>query len=500
MTQRDEGGETERGHLASKMPASNYNSTLETVENPKLVEAQNEKSLIKATEPCSGEGVSENEGQTQGTAVGIDPKPKKTLAFHLSFVCLGLLVLLVSWDAVVLSVAIPVIAKELDATTLASFWASISFMLGVAVTQPIFACVSDVLGRKGPLYFSIFLFTIGCILFAVAKDMTTLIAGRVIQGLGGGGLDVLQEMIVVDMTTLKERPLYLGLMAIPIATGSILGPVIGALFCEYVSWRWIGWVNLPFLAVSSLLAFFFLHLRPIDTSFASRMRALDWFGMFLFSAATVSVSLPLSWAESLHPWASWRTILPLLLGVLIFVGFGWYERRPAQPMIPYRVVSNRTAAMALIAATLHGAILYAMLLYFPLFFQAVFLETPLKSAISILPACCLSVGLSIISPIAVEITRRYRAQLWIGWGLLTLFLGLWCIVDQKTPQSEYDAFLAFSGCGLGIVRAFPQLRSFLFRGPVFTKVSSSRSLPPFSSRYRPASSMLMMRAWLLDWP
>lgn len=430
-----------------------YHNNLGTVDEANQAEAQKEEGLIESTEPQSVEGVSENEGQTQRVAVDTDPKPKKTLAFHLSFVCLSLLVLIVSWDAIVLSVAIPIIAKQLDGTTLESFWASIAYMLGVAVTQPLFASVSDVLGRKGPLYFSIFLFAVGSILFAVAQDMTTVIAGRVIQGLGGGGLDVLQEIIVVDMTTLKERPLYLALMAIPTATGSILGPVIGALLSEYASWRWIGWINLPFLAMAFPLAFFFLHLRPIDSSFASKMRALDWVGMFLFSAATVSVSLPLSWADSLYPWASWRTIFPLILGVLIFGVFGWYERRPTQPMIPYRLVSNRTAAMSLIAATLHGAILYAILLYLPLFFQAVFLQTPLKSAISMLPACCLSVGLSIISPIAVEVTRRYRAQLWIGWVLMTLFLGLLCRVDQNTSQSEYDAFLALLGSGIGIVRS-----------------------------------------------
>lgn len=433
------------------MPEISGHTPLETPEDVKPTKAQNEKGVPGATGAELSGGVSETEEQVQRVAVDTKPKPKKPLAFHLSFVCLSLLVLIVSWDAIVLSVAIPIIAEQLHGTTLESFWASIAYMLGVAVTQPLFASVSDVLGRKGPLYFSIVLFGVGSIVFAVAKDMTTLIAGRAIQGLGGGGLDVLQEMIVVDMTTLKERPLYLALMAIPTATGSIVGPVVGALLSEYASWRWIGWINLPVLGVASVLAFMFLRLRPIGSSFASKMRALDWVGMFLFTAATVSVSLPLSWADSLYSWGSWRTIFPLILGVVIFVGFGWYEARPAQPMIPYRLVNNRTAAMALIAGTLHGAVLYAVLLYFPLFFQVVFLQTPLKSAISMLPACCLSVGLSIISPIAVEATRRYRLQLWIGWILLTLLLGLWCIVDQGTTQKEYDALLAFLGSGIGII-------------------------------------------------
>lgn len=260
------------------MPEVSDHIPLETVDD---VKAPNERGLLGSNGPASRGGGSETEEQVESVAVETKPKPKKTLAFHLSFVCLSLLVLIVSLDAIVLSVAIPVIAEQQHATTLQSFWASIAYLLGVAVTQPLFASVSDVIGRKGPLYFSIILFGVGSIVFAVAKDVTTLIAGRAIQGLGGGGLDVLQEMIVVDMTTLKERPLYLALMAIPTATGSIVGPVVGALLSEYVSWRWIGWINLPFLGVASVLAFIFLRLRPIDSDFASKMRSLDWLAMFL---------------------------------------------------------------------------------------------------------------------------------------------------------------------------------------------------------------------------
>ena len=108
-------------------------------------------------------------------------------------------------------------------------------MLGVAVTQPIYASASDIVGRKGPLYIAMFLFTVGCILFASAKNMPTVIGGRVLQGLGGGGLDVLESVILSDITSLRERGLYMGLMAIPIAVGTIMGPIIGSLFAEYVT-------------------------------------------------------------------------------------------------------------------------------------------------------------------------------------------------------------------------------------------------------------------------
>ena len=115
-----------------------------------------------------------------------------------------------------------------------------------------------------PFYVAYLLFFVGSVIFAVAKSMRVLVVGRLLQGLGGGGLDVLSEVILVDMTTLKERPLYLGLFALPMAGGGICGPIIGAAFSEFVHWRWIGWVNLPLVAVGVVLAFFFMHLRYVS--------------------------------------------------------------------------------------------------------------------------------------------------------------------------------------------------------------------------------------------
>lgn len=99
-----------------------------------------------------------------------------------------------------------------------------SFMLAVVVTQPLYTTMSDVLGRNVPLYASFVLFIVGSVIFALAQSMAVLILGRIFQGLGAGGLDVLGEMIVADTTSLQERPLYLGILALPMSAGSIAGP------------------------------------------------------------------------------------------------------------------------------------------------------------------------------------------------------------------------------------------------------------------------------------
>ncbi|KAL9121375.1 MAG: hypothetical protein Q9187_002069 [Circinaria calcarea] len=374
---------------------------------------------------------------------------KKSLSFWLSFAALNCTVFIVSLDSAALAIAVPRITQDLQGTTLEAFWANISFILAIVITQPIYSTISDVLGRKIPLYAAFLLFFIGSIVFGVAKSMPVLIVGRILQGLGGGGLDVLSEIILADITTLKERPLFLGLYALPMAGGGVCGPIIGAAFSEFVHWRWIGWINLPIIAVGVVLAFFFLHLRPIDSSLRSKLRRLDWIGMLLFTVGTTTFALPLSWAGALYPWSSWRTILPLIIGVVILVVFGVYESKPAEPIFPYRMFGNRTAVASLIGAAVHGAVLYCLVLYLPLFFQAVVLETPFRSAVSVLPASACIIGFSILGVIIVEIVRRYRWGVIAAALLMTLGVGLWSLWRTSSSRALLYGLQIIPSIGVG---------------------------------------------------
>jgi MFS family permease len=333
---------------------------------------------------------------------------------------------------------------------LESFWANISFILGVAITQPIYVSLSDVLGRKIPLYTSLVLFAIGVIVFSVARNMSTLIAGRLIQGMGGGGLYVLQDIILADITSLKERPKYLGLLAVTMALGTVLGPIVGALFADHVDWRWIGWINLPFVGIGFIILVFSLRLRSIPLSAMEKFRRVDLVGMSIFAAGATAMALPLSWAGALYPWASWRTITPLVIGFILLLVLGVYEKKvPAEPVLPFRVFNNITSIASLISGFMHGSIMYTVLLYIPLFFQAVFLQKPWEAAKSTLPLCIVTVAFSFIAPVTIEITRRYRLLLWLGWVVLVLSLGLWCMVDQKTSLAQAYVFQSLLGAGIG---------------------------------------------------
>lgn len=323
-------------------------------------------------------------------------------------------------------------------------------MLCVVITQPLYTTISDTFGRKPPLYFAFLLFAVGSLAFALAQDMTTIIVGRVLQGLGGGGLDLLGEIIVADITTLQERSLYLGLMALPIALGTIIGPTIGALLSSFVSWRWIGWINLPLLGVAFLLVLFFLRTRPIDTLFIASIKRLDWGGIFLSLAGITVFVVPLSWAGALYPWKSWQTIVPLVVGVALMVALGFYEARPKNPVIPHRLFYSHTAKSTLLGNFMHGAILFTVLQYLPLFYQAVELETVIGSAVTLLPTSVLCVIAAAGVVIIVGIVGKgYVWTIRIFWVELTLGTGLLALLGSDSSRSMLLGLPVIWSAGVG---------------------------------------------------
>ncbi|CVL05363.1 hypothetical protein FPRO06_13448 [Fusarium proliferatum] len=400
----------------------------------------------------------ENSSSKDAEALQVDerrqPKQKKSVAFRLAFIGLSATLFVFQVDATALGIALPTIANDLKGSSLESFWANLSYTLCGLVMQPVWASISDAFGRKPPLYVCIGLFFIGSITFAVAQNMKTIIVGRVLQGFGGGGIDVLIQVILADMTTLEERSKYLGLMGIPNAVGNILGPSVGALFSTYATWRWIGWINLPILGFGTPLVFFFLKLRPVtmDASLASNIERLDWIGMGLVVSGITIFVLPLSWAGSLFPWAAWETLIPMILGVLVLSAFIFYEAKPAAPIMPHRLFHSITANMTLLGGFIHGAILVSLLQYLPLIYQAVYLETPIKSAVFLLPTSIISVFIAVISMMMVPLFEGYTWLLRLSWALLALGTGILAILNLSSPSSMLYGIPVIWGTGVALLR------------------------------------------------
>ncbi|KAL8730120.1 MAG: hypothetical protein Q9181_004777 [Wetmoreana brouardii] len=149
---------------------------------------------------------------------------RKSIRFALAFTALSIVAFTSSLDATILAIALPVVAEDLNLTSLESFWAGISFLLSSVLFQPVHTAFSDIFGRKLVLYTCILFFVVGSAVVGSARGAVSLITGRTLQGIGGGGMEALCEIILTDITTLKERPLYIGLLGLFWAFGSISAP------------------------------------------------------------------------------------------------------------------------------------------------------------------------------------------------------------------------------------------------------------------------------------
>ena len=344
-----------------------------------------------------------------------------------------------------------VVAEDLKLTSLESFWAGIAFLLSAAIFQPVHTALSDIFGRKFALYECITFFVVGSAMMGWASSAAVIIAGRTIQGIGGGGMEALCEVVLTDITTLKERPLYIGLLGLMWAGGSVLSPPVGGLLSQYASWRWIAWINLPLMGISAVGIFAFLTLKADHSSCRSKARRVDWIGIALFSVGMTCFVLAIAWGGQLFPWSAWETFVPLLAGAIILAIFTYYERFPKEPTLSLRLFSNWTSSMAYFGSFIHGIILFALVYYINLYFQGAIQAAPFQTAIESFPLIFTATPMAIICAIAIEVLRRYMWAVWIGWLLITVGVATMALLDYDSSKALYSGLLVAPGLGVGIL-------------------------------------------------
>ncbi|KAJ5103588.1 Efflux pump [Penicillium argentinense] len=209
-----------------------------------------------------------------------------------------------------------IIPRQLGGTVIQAFWAGTSFLLTSTVFILTFGSLSDTFGRKYTILLALVLFTVGSIVAGAAHNLNIVLVGRSIQGAGGGGILILTEVVITDYVPLRQRGTYFGYASAVWALGSVTGPVIGGALAEAASWRWICWINIPICGVGFILVIEFLNLKSVPGSFVPKLLTVDWVGAFLLTASATSLLLALSWGNIMYPWSSWRTIVPLVLGLL----------------------------------------------------------------------------------------------------------------------------------------------------------------------------------------
>ncbi|KAL9086203.1 MAG: hypothetical protein Q9165_007268 [Trypethelium subeluteriae] len=327
-----------------------------------------------------------------------------------------------------------------------------------AVLQLPFVSFSNIFGRRNLLLLSIIFFFAGALICCLAHNFTTLLVGRSIQGTGAGGIMSLSEVVITDLVPLRFRGDYYGGMNAMWAIGSVLGPIVGGGFSgnTHATWRWIFYLNFPFIGVGTIFVLLFMRLPFVPKHLVKQLAAFDWIGSTIFIASTTSLLLGLTWGGIVHPWDSYQTLLPLILGAVGCVGFALHQAYiAADPILPLVLFRNRTTVVSYLGTIITGLVLWCILYYLPLYFEAVRGYSNVITGVALFPQTFTVAPAGALAGGLITKTGKYRWSIWLGWSLGTIGLGLLCVLNVNTSIPGWIFLNVVSGLGLGFL--FPAI-------------------------------------------
>ncbi|RPA96175.1 MFS general substrate transporter [Choiromyces venosus 120613-1] len=373
--------------------------------------------------------------------------PKKRKAIIVLTLCIC--VFLAALDQTIITTAIPIIAAQFDSAT-GYTWIGSSYLLTSAAFLPAWGKLSDIWGRKPVLLSAAIIFLIGSILCAAAQNLGMLLAGRVVQGLGAGGQLGLVNVTISDLIAVRERGVYLSYVGLTWAFASAIGPVLGGVFTEKVTWRLCFWINVPIAVLAMISLICFLHLQSPKITVKDGLKRVDWLGITLVASGTVLFLLGLEFGGVSHPWNSPIVICFVVFGILILCAFVYVEWKVAKlPIMPIKLFTNRTNACAYFVGFFHGFIFIAGCYFIPLYFQAVRGDTALMAGVYVLPYVLVLSFVSAISGAIIARTGRYQEVIWAGTTIMTLGTGLIIDLNRTSSWSRLAIYQIILGIGCG---------------------------------------------------
>ncbi|RBR20286.1 uncharacterized protein FIESC28_05250 [Fusarium coffeatum] len=382
------------------------------------------------------------------------PAPnKKGARFWLIFVAIALTTFLAALDTSIISTALPTIAADLGSESL-YVWIIDSYLLASTATIPIFAQAANIYGRRSLTLIAVCVFTLGSGLCGGAHNTAMMVGGRAVQGIGGGGVLTMSEIVVCDMVSIRERGMYAGIIGGVWAIAAVVAPVMGGAFAQNISWRWIFYINLPIAGVALVALGLFLKLtRPPSGTFKEQISRIDWGGSILLIGSVASIVLALSWGGSENAWSDWQTIFPLVIGLVALVAFFAYQGAPwlKEPTMPLRLFGNRTSSTLLVISFIHSLLLYWICYFLPVYFQAVKEASPTRSAVMLFPIACTSAPGGVAAGITITKTGKYRIWHFSGFVLMSIACGLFTLLDENSSTGRWVGFQIVFGLGTGFV-------------------------------------------------
>jgi EmrB/QacA subfamily drug resistance transporter len=351
---------------------------------------------------------------------------------------------LVALDSTIIATAVPSVVRDLGG--FAHFpWLFSVYLLTQAVTVPLYGKLADVIGRKPVMFFGIGAFLLGSVLCGAAWSMLTLILFRAVQGIGAGAVQPISMTIVGDLYSVEERARVQGYVAGVWGVASVIGPTLGGVFSQYLSWRWIFFVNLPLgLAAAWMLG------RRFHEQVTRRTHRIDYLGATLLIAGCSLIILGtlqggVSWA-----WRSWPSGLIFVAGVVLLLGFVLVERVAAEPVLPLWVFRWRVLVGGNGAALVVGALLIGLSSYVPNFAQGVL---GVGAVVAGFVVAALTVGWPLAASVSGRIYLRigFRDTSLIGGAIVIAGAVMCVLLPQRTTVWSVAAACFVIGVGLGLI-------------------------------------------------
>ncbi|PPQ80060.1 hypothetical protein CVT25_001489 [Psilocybe cyanescens] len=393
------------------------------------------------------ETVFDSENMTQSPS-----KPGKGFHFWIVIGAICSSLFLGALELTAVSTALPTIVDSIPNFPPTDFvWVGSAYALAGAAFLPMSGSFAQIFGRRPVMLFSLVMFGTGSVMCGAAKSRSLFIAGRTIQGLGGGGILSLTNIILADLVPLQERGVYNGLIGVTWSVAAAIGPVIGGALASSGQWRWLFYLNLPICGIVLVFVGLFLRLPTPTTSFKEKISQFDWIGMFLIIAGCCACIIALTWGGITFAWTSAQVLAPLcvgIFGILMFTLFEW--RISSNPIVPSILLSNRTTLSGYLQTFIIQAVLVSFIYYMPVYFQACKGASPTGSGVDLFGLAMTLSPISIIGGVSITVFNCYRPQLWFGWSLTVLAMGVISTLDSTSPRAMSIGFEVLAGAGMGI--------------------------------------------------
>jgi EmrB/QacA subfamily drug resistance transporter len=347
-------------------------------------------------------------------------------------------------EQTIVAPALPTIGRSLNDLDGIS-WVVTAYLLSATAVTPLFGKLSDIYGRRIILLIAIGIFVVGSVACALAPTLLTLTLARALQGVGGGGILPLSQIVIADLLSPMERPRYQSYTSIIFVAASIAGPVAGGLLTDQLHWSLIFWINVPIGVAALWMTERALRRLPRH----ERPHRLDFLGATLMVAAAIALMLALTWGGTRYPWGSAPILSLVAASALLWIAFACRLTLAPEPFIPLTILRDGVVRAITSAGFFSIGTIIGLSIYLPLYLQLVLGLSPSGSGlalISFMGGACVG---SFVAGRLLARLKRYRRVPMVGLLLGIAMLAVLAARPSGLSLMEIVALLALGSTGLG---------------------------------------------------